>query len=126
MCRYCLGPCSHTGDDDRLEWRETDGWVTDAESAKSWDRRLMTEALAEAERDHGPLPEVDWETPEELSRLSMESFARSRDGSSASTDARRNSTQNASQGRPRTTRPPTPQEARKLHFPTNRDGGDRP
>lgn len=89
MCRYCIGPCPHTGDNDRLEWRETDGWVTDAESAKSWNRRLMVEALGEAERRHGPLPEVDWETPEELSRLSMESFSRSRDGSSASTSAAR-------------------------------------
>lgn len=42
------------------------------------DRELMFQALAEAERRHGSLPEVDWETPEDLSRLSLESFVQSR------------------------------------------------
>lgn len=76
-CRYCIGPCSHTGDNDRLEWRETDGWVTDAESAKSWS------------------------TP----------------------SASRGTTQNTSQDRPRTTRPPTPFAG--LSAPIlRRDGGE--
>lgn len=28
MCRNCAGDCSHVGDSDRLEWRETDLWPT--------------------------------------------------------------------------------------------------
>lgn len=44
------------------------------------DREFMLRALESAERERGPLPDVDWETPDDLARMSIESFIVSHGG----------------------------------------------